>query len=360
MNQSKKNSENPEKHPDIGVSLLEQVTPLARQVNCLDMERIAKVCIESIPKLVGVRFASLYILDETNNILHLQKYNHPFLINKIVSLNQSSMTPMVMAVRSKQVIMVGDIDKHQKPIIRRSQRAFAENYKTKNCLIVPLICQDRVVGVLNLADRMKGEDFSREDIALVELFSQLVGASIGNIKLFEKIQRQATTDGLTGLANHKTFYEVLERELWRSRRYGGQISLIMVDIDNLKKINDTYGHRAGDKVIAEVSRKIKEHIRQIDTPARYGGDEFAIILPNTSLNDAKVVAERMVEAVSSSPITWKKEDIGLSISVGLGEYDADTNPEEITSRSDEALYTAKQAGKNTVRVFEPTQRHEKR
>jgi len=335
-------------------SLLEQITPLAQQINCLDIERIAKICVENIPRLVGVRFASLYILDEANTILHLQKYNHPFLINKIVSLNQNPPSPMVMAVRSRQVIMVGNIDTHKQPVIKKSQRAFSDNYKTNSCAIVPLVCQNRVVGVLNLADKMGAEDFSSEDIALIELFSQFVGASIGNIQLFEKVQHQATTDGLTGFVNHKTFYEVLEKELWRSRRYGGQISLIMVDIDNLKKINDTYGHRAGDKVIKEISRKIKECIRQIDTAARYGGDEFAIILPNTSLNDATVAAERMVHTVSDSSITWEDSEIGLSISVGLGQYDADNTPEDITSRSDQALYTAKQAGKNTVRIFEPS------
>jgi diguanylate cyclase (GGDEF)-like protein len=260
---------------------------------------------------------------------------------------------MVMAVRSKELIVIEDIDSHKKPIIRKSQRAFAGNYETNNCAIVPLICQDRVVGVLNLADKVSGDRFNCEDIALIGLFSQLVGASIGNIKLFEKIQRQATTDGLTGLVNHKTFYEILEKELLRSRRYGGQISLIMIDVDNLKKTNDTHGHRAGDKVIKEISRRIKESIRQIDTAARYGGDEFAVILPNTSLSDATIVAERMVKAVAQSPTTWRKEQIQLSISVGLGQYDADTNPEDITSRSDQALYIAKQAGKNTFKIFDP-------
>ena len=263
---------------------------------------------------------------------------------------------MVMAVRSKELILVGNIDTHKRPVIRKSQRAFAENYRTNNCAITPLICQDRVVGVLNLADKIEDDSFDCEDIALIELFGQLVGASIGNIKLFERIQRQATTDGLTGLANHKRFYEILEKELWRSRRYGGQISMIMVDIDNLKKINDTYGHRVGDKVIREISRKIKACVRQVDTAARYGGDEFAVILPNTSLSDAIIAAERIVDAVSNSPIVWKKEQIVLSVSVGLGRYDADTSPEEITSRSDEALYTAKQAGKNTVKIFEPSQK----
>jgi diguanylate cyclase (GGDEF)-like protein len=336
---------------DGNISLLEQVTPLARQINCLEIDQIAEVCIKSIPALVRASFASLYILDETSNILHLYKHNHPFLINKIVSLNQTPTPLMVMAVRSKELILVPDIETHKNPIIRKSQRVFSKNYRTNNCAIVPLICQDRVVGVLNLADKMDGAQFNSGDIALIELFSQLVGASIGNIKLFEKMQRQATTDGLTGLANHKTFYEVLEKELWRSRRYGGQISLIMVDVDNLKNINDAYGHRAGDKAIREISRKIKECIRLIDTAARYGGDEFAIILLNSTLEDATIVAQRMVDAVANSQTTWQKEQIPLSISVGLGQYDAETTPEDITSRSDKALYMAKQAGKNTVRIF---------
>jgi len=353
MCRSSKSPENAVNTPAGNASLLEQITPLARQINCLDIGRVADICVKDIANLVGVRFASLYILDDTNNILHLHKHSHPFVINKIVSLNQNPPSPMVMAIRSKELILVGDIETHKRPMIRKSQRAYAGNYKTNNCAIVPLICQERVVGVLNLADKIQGDSFGCEDIALIELFSQLVGASIGNIKLFEKIQRQATRDGLTGLVNHKTFYEILEKELWRTRRYGGQISLIMVDIDNLKKINDSYGHRVGDKVIKQISRKIKECIRQIDTAARYGGDEFAVILPNTSLADAVVVAERMVDAVTHSPITWKKEQIALSISVGLGQYDADTSPEDITSRSDQALYTAKQSGRNTVRVFEP-------
>lgn len=359
MVQSDKTPEDILINPNGNVSLLQQVTPLARQINCLDIERIADVCINSIPNLVGVKLASLYVLDETNTILHLLRHNHPFLINRIVSLNQNPPSLMAMSVRSKELILIKNIDTHNRPIIRKSQRTFSEHYTTNNCAVVPLICQDRVVGVLNLADKINGDSFNCEDIALIELFSQLVGASIGNIKLFEKIQRQATTDGLTGLVNHKTFYEILEKELWRSRRYGGHISLIMIDVDNLKKINDAYGHRTGDRVIREISKRIKECIRQIDSAARYGGDEFAVILPNTSLSDATIVAERMVEIVSRSPISWKREQIPLSISVGLGQYDADTNPEDITSRSDQALYTAKEAGKNTVRVFQQTKKNDR-
>ena len=332
-------------------STLELVTPLARQINSLDIDRIADICVTKIPALVGSAFASLYALDEPNHILHLVRCNHPFPINKIVSLNQVPPSPMVVAVKSKELILTGDIDTYTKPIIKRSQRAFAENYATSNCAIVPLICHDGVVGVLNLADKADPAAFTQEDVFLIELFGQLIGASIGNIKLFERIQRQAMLDGLTGLMNHKTFYESLERELWRSRRYGGTISMIMADIDNLKAINDTCGHRAGDKVIREIGRRIKECLRQIDLAARYGGDEFAVILPNTLLEEAVLVSQRIVDAVAGSSVSWQGVRIPLSISVGVGQYGADANPEDITSRSDRALYSAKQSGKNTVSVF---------
>jgi diguanylate cyclase (GGDEF)-like protein len=334
-----------------GVSLLEQVTPLARQINCLDIQRIATICVSKIPRLLGARLASLYVLDDTNDMLHLQKSNHPYLINKIISLHQNPPTAMALAAKSKKLIHINDIDSHNELAIKKSQRPYAGNYGTKNCVIVPLMCQDKVVGVLNLSDKQDPAGFTREDIALVEMLGQLLGASIGNIAMFERIQLQARSDGLTGLVNHKTFYEVLERELWRSRRYGEQISLIMIDVDNLKHINDTFGHKAGDKVILEISRRIKESIRQIDTAARYGGDEFAVILPNTSQADAMVVAERMVAVVSSSPLAWKKDEIPLSISVGLGQYSGDDSPDDIASKSDKALYAAKQSGKNTVKIF---------
>jgi diguanylate cyclase (GGDEF)-like protein len=331
---------------------LEVITPLAKKINCLDVKRISEICVLEIPGLIGAKLASLYILDETSDILHLEKHNHPFLINNIVSLNQNPPSPMIAAVRSKELLIIQDIDNPQSAVASNISRGFAKNYRTQCCIIAPLICQGRVVGVLNLSDKSNGTIFTEEDVAIVELFRQLVGASIGNIHLFEKTQRQARTDGLTGMLNHRAFYESLEVELRRCRRYGGKVSVIMADIDNLKPINDQYGHRAGDMAIKQISRRLSACIRQIDLAARYGGDEFAIILPNTSVSDAAVVAERMVQMVSNTPMIWENEKIKLSVSAGVGQYNPDTDPADITKATDQALYAAKQAGKGRACVFE--------
>lgn len=342
--------------PSNECSLIECITPLARRINCLDIGRIADVCVNNLPKLVGMQYGSLYVLDEASHMLHLSRHSHPYDIDKLVSLSQTPPTPMTMAVKSNEVIIINNKGKNKTPVILRPQRGMPKGHRTKNCVIVPLVCQMRVVGVLNLSAEKQGA-LSQEDVALIELFGQLVGASIGNIKLFERMQRQATTDGLTGFLNHRSFYELLEKELWRSKRYGSMISLMMVDVDNLKGVNDTFGHRAGDKMIQEISARIKQCTRQIDITARYGGDEFAIILPNTSTAEAVVAGQRMVKVVSGRPAVFQGQEIPLSVSIGVAQYDSNCNPEEVANRADKALYHAKESGKNTVVVFEELNRN---
>jgi GGDEF domain-containing protein len=244
-------------------------------------------------------------------------------------------SPMVAAVRSKELLIVDDSQQNTGPNIQNVQRSFSKNYETSCCIIAPLICHGRVVGVLNMSDKAGNGRFTADDIAVIELFRQLIGASIGNISLFEKTQRQAKTDGLTGMLNHRTFYETLEAELRRAQRYGGN------------------GHRAGDMAIKQIARRISACIRQIDVAARYGGDEFSVILPNTTIVDAAVVAERMVAMVKGTPMLWEQSKVPLSISVGVGQYDGDNCAGDVAKTTDQALYAAKQAGKGRVYVFEP-------
>ncbi len=160
-----------------------------------------------------------------------------------------------------------------------------------------------------------------------------------------RLQIESITDGLTQLYNHKYMFNSLEREIERSKRQGGKLSFILLDIDHFKKINDTFGHPTGDAVLRKVAFTLKRSFRQIDTIARYGGEEFAVIMPETSSDQALVAIERLRKNLAS--LTFGKLDIKVTLSGGLYEYKGETAA-EVISLADELLYRAKKAGRNRV------------
>ena len=156
---------------------------------------------------------------------------------------------------------------------------------------------DRVLGLIAVARR--GRPFEKADR---ELFAYLAGqsaVSIENVDLHELVQRQAVTDELTGLSNHRRFQEVMAQEVGRAKRFGHDLGLVMLDIDHFKSVNDTYGHQQGDVVLREVARVLRESSREIDEPARYGGEELAVALPQTDLDGAYLFAERVRTALEA-------------------------------------------------------------
>ena len=206
-----------------------------------------------------------------------------------------------------------------------------------------------------------------------------------NARLYATIEAQATMDGLTGLANHRSFYDRLGQELARGRRYGSPVSLLMLDIDDFKGLNDTYGHQAGDEVLRLLGRVLAEHLRQdVDLPARYGGEEFAVILPNTPPSagprgaadsedessagpdgdgpaqghseGAEALAERLraVIAACAFPVGDSNGPARITVSIGIATWPAVAeNMDDLVARADAALYAAKRAGKDRVAVCRP-------
>jgi two-component system cell cycle response regulator len=171
-----------------------------------------------------------------------------------------------------------------------------------------------------------------------------------NERLFREIERLAMTDQLTGLYNRRKLMESLEMEVERAQRYGRPLSLIMIDLDDLKGINDTHGHAAGDKVLQLVAGAIKEQIRIVDVPARIGGDEFIIVLPEAELDTATLVAKRVSKQIFETPL----ENTRISISVGIGQWLPTHN--SITGflhTVDQALYQAKRAGGKKIFAYTP-------
>ena len=181
--------------------------------------------------------------------------------------------------------------------------------------------------------------------------------SIENVELHEAVQRQAVTDELTGLFNHRHFQEVLESELERTRRFGHQLGLIMLDIDDFKHVNDAYGHLQGDLVLREVARVLRESSREVDIPARYGGEELAVVLPQADLDGAYRFAERVRTGIArlDVPLLDRAGTVGITASLGVAAAptSAPVDAEALVAAADAALYRAKREGKNRTVRAEP-------
>jgi diguanylate cyclase (GGDEF)-like protein len=210
------------------------------------------------------------------------------------------------------------------------------------------------VGVVSIA--REGRDF---DDGEYELFAYLTGqaaVSIENVDLHEMVRVQAVTDELTGLYNVRHFTQTLEGEIERSKRFGTDVGLMLLDIDNFKLVNDTYGHQQGDLVLIEVARVLRNLSRDIDEPARYGGEEMAVVLPQTDVEGALLLAERMRAAVAATEIDRLDGQGKLQVTASFGVASLPFNAREkdqLIAEADAALYRAKRAGKNQVGRAEP-------
>jgi diguanylate cyclase (GGDEF)-like protein len=249
-------------------------------------------------------------------------------------------TFLSMVVENRQPIYMSDISQYRIPIMP---------FKTDNVhsvFALPMLYETTVIGVFVLLSEKTGflDTFQLE---LLKVLCNQAATSIANSKLHGEIEKMATTDGLTGLFNHRVFQEKLTQELKRISRFSETISLMLVDIDFFKKINDTYGHPVGDLILKKVSRIIQQAIRDIDIPARYGGEEFGVILPKTDEKAARNIAERLRKTVQDKSFTAEGRTFNITVSVGIATSPADAKgKEDLIDKADQALYSAKHSGRN--------------
>ena len=205
------------------------------------------------------------------------------------------------------------------------------------------------------AINMGASDFVIKPVRLEELLLRLKRVlkerelTQERVRMMEKLQRLAITDGLTKLHNSRSFYSQLEVEVDRFNRYKHPLSLLLLDIDHFKEYNDNYGHLEGDKVLVRISQLIKACLRKLDTAYRYGGEEFTVILPETSGEEAVLVAERIRKTVQAEKFTPQSdEELGITISIGTAQYAAEEQLSTFIQRADKAMYISKQKGRNRV------------
>jgi len=224
-------------------------------------------------------------------------------------------------------------------------------WETQSIICVPLRSKLRVLGVIQLVN-VDMVNFTHEEQFFLQALCDYAAIAIENARAVEKIQELTITDDCTGLYNARHLYKTLETEVYRSARFGYEFSVLFIDLDHFKQVNDTHGHLIGSKLLAEIGYLIKAQLRLIDFAFRYGGDEFVVLLPQTSKDSALVVARRLRDSLRAS-MFCKEEGLNLNVraSIGLATYPHDAkSPNDVIRQADEMMYMVKNSTRDSIGV----------
>jgi diguanylate cyclase (GGDEF)-like protein len=247
-------------------------------------------------------------------------------------------------------VIVGQISLFWRPVVPQGQTDLAESSEAavkrlnmRSFVVVPMKAKERIVGSLILATA-DHRTFTNREVQFLTAIAGAVGIATENARLHEEVGRLASTDGLTSLYNHRHFYQRLDEEISHATRYHEPLSLLFIDVDKLKAINDTFGHLAGDNVLREIARLIRESCRKTDTAARYGGDEFSVILPHTSAEQAGLFGQRLLRTLEAHRFSDNNGNHNIKVvaSIGVASLSGPSTPEDLVRRADQAAYRAKQ------------------
>lgn len=305
-----------------------------------DMSHLIEKIINQMITLLHADGGEIGILDPKRNIIRI-----------VASKNSISQAGVQIPVG---VGVIGTTISHRKPVIVESEY-FTDSKVTeqsKDCICVPLICDSVLIGAIMATRTDHKETFTSDDLNALTVFSQSAAIALSNTQLLEDAQKKAETDSLTGLANHRHFFDLASIEFTRAIRYHHPLTALMFDIDHFKEVNDTYGHSFGDKVLVSIAKLCMQLFRSIDIVGRYGGEEFAVLLPETHLGTATEVAERLRRAVAALIISYENTNISVTISTGIASQKRGClSVNELVAQADEALYSAKNAGRNKIVVW---------
>ena len=307
----------------------------AKLLATMDIDVIAKNFMEGARRIAPSEAVFLLARGGEFEILHR---TGPFQQEKKAFNVKGTLLDMV--VKNREPVYISDVRRDRLPLMP---------FKTPNTgsvFVLPLVYERDVLGIVVLMFE-KTNTLGTHGIELLEVLGNQAATSIANAKLYGEIERLAVTDGLTGLFNHRHFQETLAQEFNRLERFSEPISLLIIDIDHFKKINDTYGHPVGDAVLKKVSGIIRKTIRNIDIPARYGGEEFAVILLGTDTNGALKMAERLRKSIADAKFSSEQNAFSVTVSIGISTHAKEMRKkEDLVEQADKALYHAKRTGRN--------------
>ncbi|MFO0839172.1 MAG: sensor domain-containing diguanylate cyclase [Phycisphaerae bacterium] len=313
----------------------------------LGANELYRRCVETLPGRLGYRDISIYVHDAALGLLTLAETNVRRPIDLAVRLDGHQDHLMVDVAGSREMLWADDLE-HEPRSRRVTRPKFGNPPSDARCLIAPLCVGEELVGVINLSRRPTqnaGEPWTRPQLDALFAF---LARCVSHARQFERARTEARVDALTGLFNFRWSAETLAQETQRSARFGSPLSLISIDLDGLKGLNDKHGHAVGDAVLRHVAGKISRALRRIDAAARVGGDEFLVILPGTDLAGARLVARRIRNAIRDDRPFVGADALSVTVSLGVAAWSAGMKADDIRAAADEALYTAKNGGRDRV------------
>ena len=315
----------------------------------LNWDSLLQTIVEKSTHLLKAEQGSLMLFDaETTELLVKAKKSLDDIIKENMRVHKGEGIAGKV-FENGEPLLVEDVEKD--PRINQKNKP---RYKTKSFVSIPLSIEGKVVGVLNISDKITGDVFNEKDLRLIQFFATNASVAIERSLLHKKseeLRELSVTDPLTGVLNRRYLDDRLAEEIARFNRYKNPFSLLMVDIDEFKKYNDTYGHITGDRILKILASTILSSLRNIDKAARFGGDEFVLILPQTPKADAINIANRIKENVEKTFLSHSEElpFADLTVSIGLTSYPEDaSSAAELLEKTDQALYLAKKSGKNRL------------
>lgn len=313
----------------------------------LDLKEILGIVMEKISALMKPKNWSLLLLDEKTDELYFE-----------IIIGEGADKLKGIRLKPGEGI-AGWVAKEMKPLLvpdvsqdqRFSRKADdASNFITKSIVCVPLANRGICHGVIELINKVEDGRFGEEDLMLLTTLADYTAIAIENAKFFNKVQELTITDDLTKLYNSRFMQNRLEYEFERAKRLETNLSIIFIDLDHFKNVNDRHGHLNGSKLLAEVAHVFLSMLRAVDMACRYGGDEFLILMPDTNKKNAIMVAEKLCKTLREA-VLLKEEGLNISItgSFGVASFPVDaTNKDDVVHKADNAMYVVKSRGRDAV------------
>lgn len=316
----------------------------------LDLKEILNIVMEKISDLLQPKNWSLLLIDEEKNELYFEIVVGEG-ADKVKNIRLKIGEGIAgWVAREGEALLVPDVNKDP----RFSKKADeSSKFTTKSIIAVPLKSRGKCLGVIELINKMFGDGgFKEEDLLVLTTLADYTAIAIENAKFFQKIQELTVTDDLTKLYNSRYLFRFLDYEVERAKRYKTDIAMIFLDLDKFKDVNDTYGHLNGSKLLTEIAKLIAGGLRKLDVACRYGGDEFVIVMPQTSKKQAYNIAEKL--RVNIHENLFLKEDglnLRMAASFGVASMPEDAKTaSELIQLADKAMYGAKNKSRNAVEM----------